>query len=584
MNLKVVDLNSIKDAEQNGDEKTLIIGDNLKPEETLELIIKKNYRHITQKGAVAQDAEIRLADAMITSPFDYISYPACSFLGISEKNEEAEASICLINEFLTSPSDKDRLLRKIAHLGSSITTQEGLIDDICSVADELITNAIYNAPYIAVNDFRSGINRDSKHISVDILKKPRFFLAISEEQVFVGVTDHYGSLNSEKHLERIHSCYVNGVAKMINFSNGGAGIGSFKVFHIASGYYIGVVPGKHTTIACSFAKKLSGLARQDLPKSIHLIIARESKALQTRNLPRYGFFEDFLDGVIVVNSSNHVVYVNNMAATFLKLQSPRRMLNRPINTQILPAGNDNIRFFEDLKSPSDNFFFQETFIKTPFAEDILVAYLGVKRFPGTDDKLIYVRDMSMEVDLQDKYSRDKRRLKKALADIETDSLTGCYNKSGILNKLSSKFRASREAEKEFAVVVFDLDGFKKINDTFGHPAGDAYLVNVAHTIKANLREGDYLGRFGGDEFVAIFESSTRASAASAADKVLRVVNELYVPFGEAQLHCTASIGVCLSDPSITSADQLLKIADDCSYIAKKSGKNAVCMYPDKTIL
>lgn len=584
MSFKILDVSNVKDAPINNGEKVLVVGDNLKPEETLELITNKNFRHVTQKGALAQDVEIRLANIMMTSPLDYIFYPACSFLGVTEKSDEIESKSCLINEMLTSPSDKDRILRKVGLLATSLTNQEGLISEISSAADELITNAIYNAPYIAVNEFKSGINRDSKHISIDVLKKPRFFLAASDEQIFIGVTDQYGSLNSEKHLERIQNCYVKGVAKMINFSDGGAGIGSFKVFHAASGYYVGVAPGKQTTISCSFAKKLSGLERQNLPKSVHLEVVHQGRNYQGKTLPSYVFFEDFLDGVIVVNSSNHVIYVNNMAATFLKLKSPKRMLNKPVDTQILPAGPEYIKFFKDLESPSDNFFFQETFVRTPFSEEVLVAYLGVKRFPGTDDKLIYIRDMSMEINLQDKYSKDKKRLQKALADIEIDSLTGCYNKSGILNKLAAQYQSTRELQKSFTVVVFDLDGFKKINDTHGHTAGDAYLVNLAHTIKANLREGDSLGRFGGDEFVAVLESSTRENAASAAKKLLRVVSDLYVPFGEVQLHCTASIGVCISGAEITSAEQMLKLADDCSYVAKKSGKNAICIHPDKTIL
>ena len=584
MNLKILKPEEVKSIPINTTKNSLVIGDKLDPQAVLDLLVKNKYGHITQSGAAAQENEIRIAEVMVNAPMHFILYPACTLLGLNEMSSELESKSCLINEHITNAADKDRILRKIQLLGVGITNQISLINDISAAADELITNAIYNAPYIQVNEFKSGIRRDSKTVAIDILKKPRFFLAVNDEQIFIGCCDFYGSLNAFKLVEQIQKCYMNGVASMINYSEGGAGIGSFKVFHVSSGYYVGVAPGQMTTVCCSFSKTNSGIERQSLPKSLHVEVLEGSKVYQGKSLPSYVFFEDFLDGIIVINEGGQVIYVNNMAATFLKLKSAKRMLNKTIDTQIMPASPEHNKFFKDLESPTDNFFFHEVFIRTPYSEEILVAYLGVKRFPGSDDKVIYIRDMSMEITLQDKYSKDKKRLQKALSDIETDSLTGCFNKSGILNKLSARFEASREQGSVFAVVVFDLDGFKKINDTHGHPAGDSYLVNVAHNIKSNLREGDQLGRFGGDEFVAVLDSGNRQNAISAAQKLLRVINELQVPFGETRLHCTASIGVCFYEDSMTSAEQMLKFADDCSYVSKKSGKNAVCVYPEKNIL
>ena len=155
-----------------------------------------------------------------------------------------------------------------------------------------------------------------------------------------------------------------------------------------------------------------------------------------------------------------------------------------------------------------------------------------------------------------------------------DLLTGLPNRFLFLDRLETNLNLARRNNHRTALLYVDLDGFKAINDTLGHPAGDALLKESAARMKAVVRSTDTVARLAGDEFVIILpECQTPEDAARIAEKL---VATLAAPFSlkEGEARVSASIGVALSPDDGTTAEVLLKAADTAMYRAKHGGKNS----------
>jgi diguanylate cyclase (GGDEF)-like protein len=125
-------------------------------------------------------------------------------------------------------------------------------------------------------------------------------------------------------------------------------------------------------------------------------------------------------------------------------------------------------------------------------------------------------------------------------------------------------------------MLADLDEFKTINDTYGHVAGDAALVTVAKTLSNCFRASDVVGRWGGDEFLAILPGITREVLAKASEKFRTLVAQSTVPLEGSQLRVTISVGAAIVAPG-DSPDSLLNRADQHLYTSKQSGRNRVSL-------
>jgi diguanylate cyclase (GGDEF)-like protein len=151
-----------------------------------------------------------------------------------------------------------------------------------------------------------------------------------------------------------------------------------------------------------------------------------------------------------------------------------------------------------------------------------------------------------------------------------DPLTGLLNRAQLLRRLESAF-ARATNDNPVAVLFADVDHFKLVNDSLGHEAGDAVLLEVAARLRACTRPEDTVARLGGDEFVLVLEGT---SAREASDVALRSIQAISSPIalGRRELSLTASIGLAVSGPEAASADQLLRNADTALYEAKGAGR------------
>ncbi len=155
-----------------------------------------------------------------------------------------------------------------------------------------------------------------------------------------------------------------------------------------------------------------------------------------------------------------------------------------------------------------------------------------------------------------------------------DPLTGCYNRREFENQLKRMIAASVRNRSSLSVFMFDLDHFKRINDTWGHPAGDQVLREVSDLVRKNMRTGDVLARYGGEEFIAVLPETDKAKAMELAERLRIQIARTVVLYGGETLKITASFGVAQMDRH-TDMARLIEDADAMLYKAKLNGRNTV---------
>ena len=160
----------------------------------------------------------------------------------------------------------------------------------------------------------------------------------------------------------------------------------------------------------------------------------------------------------------------------------------------------------------------------------------------------------------------------------TDGLTGLFNRRYLNVHLARVISRIGETRKPVAAIMFDIDFFKKTNDSFGHQAGDEVLKEVAQRVSRNLRHFDMVARYGGEEFIVIMPDAAAEAAAMVAERLRQriggepfVLNDTSLP----EIGVTISLGVASTDDSSGHPDALIKRADTCLYAAKRSGRNCV---------
>lgn len=157
-----------------------------------------------------------------------------------------------------------------------------------------------------------------------------------------------------------------------------------------------------------------------------------------------------------------------------------------------------------------------------------------------------------------------------------DGLTGLYNQRFGSIRLQEEFGRAIRSNLPLSLLMFDIDHFKSVNDTYGHLIGDRVLLSIAKCATAAIREGDVLLRYGGEEFLCILPGASHNDAIIIAERIRIMVMDNIVKNGEQEIKVTISVGVA-SFPSTEIADckQFIKLADDAMYTAKEMGRNRV---------
>jgi diguanylate cyclase (GGDEF)-like protein len=155
-----------------------------------------------------------------------------------------------------------------------------------------------------------------------------------------------------------------------------------------------------------------------------------------------------------------------------------------------------------------------------------------------------------------------------------DPLTGCYNRREFENQINRHIATASRHGHHLSLFMFDLDYFKRINDTHGHLGGDMVLKEISLLVKDNMREGDVLARYGGEEFVAILPETDKNKAMELADRLRAKIAALRIPHNGNIIRATASFGVSQLTPN-SDMNKIIQDADTMMYKAKLNGRNIV---------
>jgi diguanylate cyclase (GGDEF)-like protein len=158
---------------------------------------------------------------------------------------------------------------------------------------------------------------------------------------------------------------------------------------------------------------------------------------------------------------------------------------------------------------------------------------------------------------------------------QIDGLTQIYNKRAFLDKMEETFKRAKLMSIPLCLVVFDLDKFKNVNDTYGHRAGDFVLSEISGLIKKQLRPGDFFARYGGEEFTLLLGGTDLKMAVEVADRIRMLVEKHEFVFEGTELPVTISMGVAEITDEIENWEQLFELSDKALYKSKEDGRNRV---------
>ncbi len=309
----------------------------------------------------------------------------------------------------------------------------------------------------------------------------------------------------------------------------------------------------------------------------HVLQLQNEKELLKRSEERYRFLENLTNDIIFEvdmttrritlnqNYHKHLSFLPNLKTIDDLLQYNKRIY--PEDRQAIQLMVENISMGEEKGEAQFRIY----------ATDTVLVWLHVQCYAMRDDAGNAIRFLGKIMNI-DKQKRELQRLQGRAAQ---DSLTKVLNRETTQSKIDEFLILQRKSGlvNRHALMVVDLDGFKRINDTYGHLTGDHLLMALAEEMRKVFRSSDIVGRMGGDEFVAFLKDiGDDAHAFLKGDELCTTVRALSGQFHNG-LQVTCSIGICpCSGTDITSFDELYQKADSALYLAKSRGKNQCMAY------
>jgi diguanylate cyclase (GGDEF)-like protein/PAS domain S-box-containing protein len=292
----------------------------------------------------------------------------------------------------------------------------------------------------------------------------------------------------------------------------------------------------------------------------------EQKRLEAQLMLDASVFESAREGILITDPQGDIINVNT-AFTTITGYSRAEVLGK--NPRLLSSGRQTGEFFRRMYADLERqgYWHGEIWNRRKSGED----FAEMLTITAVRDSLGQVQHhVAMFFDLSDIKAQQQQLENMA----HFDALTQLPNRVLLADRLQQAMSQVQRRDRLLAVVYLDLDGFKLVNDSFGHEAGDFLLVAVADNMKQVLREGDTLARLGGDEFVAVLTDLSDAEDCSQTMLRLLAAVAKPVPFADTQLEVSASLGVTFyPQAQAVDADQLLRQADQAMYQAKLTGKN-----------
>ncbi|MDR1515909.1 MAG: diguanylate cyclase [Synergistaceae bacterium] len=281
------------------------------------------------------------------------------------------------------------------------------------------------------------------------------------------------------------------------------------------------------------------------------------------------------DGILDIDLKNKKAFFSRRLWEILRFsESDDEVLFEPEKWEQMVYSDDRIKWAEIAANVNQKLSQEQTRRYTEFrikGGDGRYRWLGVSYMLLVDQEGNTHRFVGACEDIQERREREELIRMQATHD----QLTGLPNRYLYNDRLLQQMVMAKRNSSSLIFVIWDLDGFKLINDTYGHLAGDVLLVGVAKSMKTCLRETDTLARFGGDEFVMLLSSASGSEEDVARQTTARIFEAMKNPIdiGEAEVRVGASCGISFFPRHTSDAEELFNLADKALYIAKRTGKN-----------
>ncbi|WP_078380629.1 histidine kinase N-terminal 7TM domain-containing diguanylate cyclase [Sutcliffiella halmapala] len=298
---------------------------------------------------------------------------------------------------------------------------------------------------------------------------------------------------------------------------------------------------------------------------LHFVALVSYQMFNVSPIARDKVFENMKEGVIVLNQNKVIVDYNNAIQTVIP-QFKKHVIGRSIEEVL----SDNQKLYQIIRQEK----------QIDFDMDVEKRLLHYQiRFTSLVNKsnlhigqIITFSDVTERVNTQEQLQK--------LASI--DGLTLVYNRTFFMKNSEKTLDELAIKGGDLSVIMFDIDLFKTVNDTYGHETGDRVLTHVAHVAKQNLRETDIIGRYGGEEFIICLPDTSLSMAYDIANTLRKKISESSIKINTREILVTSSFGVASS--LVTRADdrqiiqRLMEQADQALYVAKRNGRNCVYSY------
>lgn len=279
--------------------------------------------------------------------------------------------------------------------------------------------------------------------------------------------------------------------------------------------------------------------------------------LNIKPLARDKVFELTNDGIIVLDINYNIIDFNPSAASIYSVLR-ENVIGKDVRgvlgeyKGLIHSILNNVESQCDLKQPKGNYSVNTVKISEP--NDREVGYI------------VTLTDITKYMDIMEELKHLASR----------DALTGIFNRRYFFELSSHELEKSRRYKHPISMIILDLDFFKKINDNYGHQAGDAVLKEVAGVCMNSIRSTDILGRYGGEEFIVFLPETTLTDCQIISSRILSNISAAAILYEGECIKVTASLGITgVNSVTVESLDYFLKYADEALYLAKSDGRNCV---------
>ncbi len=306
-------------------------------------------------------------------------------------------------------------------------------------------------------------------------------------------------------------------------------------------------------------------------------------------IARSHLIENMRDGILVLDAQNRIVDINPAMENFVEEKASFYMGKNAFEvfgpwlekTDLLLEGMETRAEFRVPKDASRYLDLRVTqlYDKDQLLNGRLMVFRDITERKQVEKRLRYVNDRLQTQLIEIGVLQSKLR-EQAIRD----PLTNLFNRRYLEETLERELARAAREDYPLCVIMIDLDHFKRVNDTYGHEAGDEILKALAFTLSEQCRRGDFACRFGGEEFVVVMPNINMDTAYERAENIRQSLNSLRVPYGHYNLTITISMGIACYPSNGDARESVLRAADQAMYGAKEAGRDHILSYDEFQVI